>query len=235
MKTKALSVLAGVAAPLIAAGTADAGFVGIKVVAKQGNVGGTPALVCNVFATFDRPGEDRFLAAAGTPASPMDIHVVGGTFYQNAFGADTAPNALLIGAFPSLAFDSFVTIGQKSFGTGGNGAAVILTLTPGWPGFAASSLGLPDPLGENMGWAVTPNDPNSDPFNPVYHLGNGQVLIGQFTTTNGSGIGGSFRVLVVSNGVSTQLDVSFFHVPSPGALALLGTAGLVGRRRRRRA
>jgi hypothetical protein len=236
MKTKALSVLAGVAAPLIMAGTADAGFVGIKVVGKIGNIPGAPnAIICNVFATFDRPGQDRFLSAAGTPASPMDIHVVGGTFYQNAFGTDTAPNAAFIPLAPSLAFDSFVSIGQKSTAQ----PAPPLTLTPGWDaadgipggtGFAPSSLG-----GTNLGWANTPQDPNTDPFNPLFINGNGQVLIAQFSTTNGTGISGMFRILVVSNGVSTQLNVSFFHVPSPGALALLGTAGLVGRRRRRRA
>ncbi len=233
MKTKALSVLAGVAAPLIMAGTADAGFVGIKVVGKIGNIPGAPnAIICNVFATFDRPGTDRFLSAAGTPGSPMDIHVVGGTFYQNAFGSDTAPNIAFLPVFPSLAFDTFVTIGQKSFGTGQppSPPPLLLTLTPQWPGFQPSSLG-----GTNLGWAVTPADANSDPFNPLFYLGNGQVLIGQFATTNGTGIGGSFRILVQSNGLSTQLNVSFFHVPSPGALALLGTAGLVGRGRRRRA
>jgi hypothetical protein len=235
MKTKALSVLAGVAAPMIIAGTADAGFVGIKVVGKPAIIGGAPALVCNVFATFNRPGQDRFLSAAGTPNSPMDIHVVGGTFYQNQFGSDTAPSSALLPVFPSLAFDSFVTIGQKSTAQ----PAPPLTLTPGWAdsdgvpggsGFGNSTLG-----GNNLGWANTPADPNTDPFNPQFVNGNGQVLIGQFTTTNGTGISGMFRVLVVSNGVSTQLNVSFFHVPSPGALALLGAAGLIGRGRRRRA
>jgi hypothetical protein len=226
MKTKALSVLAGVAAPMIIAGTADAGFVGIKVVGKPAIIGGAPALVCNVFATFNRPGQDRFLSAAGTPNSPMDIHVVGGTFYQNAFGNDLPPNAALFPVFPSAAFDTFVTIGAKSSAQG----APPLTLTPGWTGFGPSSIG-----GTNLGWANTPADPNTDPFNPQFVNGNGQVLIGQFTTTNGTGISGMFRVLVVSNGVSTQLNVSFFHVPSPGALALLGAAGLIGRGRRRRA
>ena len=70
--------------------------------------------------------------------------------------------------------------------------------------------------------------------------GNGQVLIGQFTapiTPNFPGIVGMFRILVRSNDVATQLNVCFNSVgdpciPSPGALALLGTAGLLGTRRR---
>ena len=39
----------------------------------------------------------------------------------------------------------------------------------------------------------------------------------------------------VSNGITEQAIVSFDHqIPTPGALALLGTAGLLGLRRRRR-
>jgi hypothetical protein len=187
------------------------------------------AFVCNVFATFDRPGQDRFLSAAGTPNSPMDIHVVGGTFFQAPpfCDGDTAPGAALVALVPSLAFDTFVTIGAKSIGPGGQPAPQ-LSLTPGWPGFGPSSL-----VGENLGWANTPNDPNTDPFNPNFVNGNGQVLIGQFAANDGFGIVGMFRILVVSNGVSTQMNVSFFHVPGPGAMALVGAAAFLGTRRRR--
>ncbi len=233
MKTNALRVLAGVGVPMILAGTADAGFVGLKVEAKQAIIDGQPALVCNVFATFDRPPQggvpqDRFVDASGTPASPMDIHVVGGTFYQHQFGTDTAPNAALLSIFPSLAFDTFVTIGAKAIGPGYQNPPP-LVLTPGWPGFGPSSL-----VGTNLAWANTPDEPNTDPFNPAFVNGNGQVLIGQFTTLNGTGIVGMCRIVVFSNNVGTQIDVSFFHVPGPGALAPIGIAGLVSRRRRRR-
>jgi hypothetical protein len=212
MRWKSLSVLAGVGLPLVAAGSAHGGFVGITTEVKSvppqtPNVGG--ALVVNVFATFDRPGTDRFISAAGTPLSPMDISVVGGTFYQNQFGSDTAPSAALIPVFPSLAFDTFVTIGQKSTAQ----PAPPLTLTPGWAdsdgvpggsGFGPSTLG-----GDNLSWANTPAAPNTDPFNPAFINGNGSVLIGQFTTLDGTGIVGMLRVLVTSNGVGTQLNVEF--------------------------
>ena len=233
MKTKALSVLGGISVPLILAGTAHAGFVGISVVTKAPG-GGLPAnsLVCNVFATFTRPGQDLFLSAAGTPASPMNISVIGGTFYQNQFGSDKAPNCTLI-CFPSQAVDTFVTIGVKKVGAPGGQPQDVLNLTPGWPGFTPTAL-----TGTNLGWAVTPNDAQADPFNTAYVNGNGQVLIGQFTVANplpSTRIHGFFRVLVRSNNVATQFNVKFDHaVPSPGALALLGTAGLIGTRRRRR-
>ena len=237
MRTKTLPVLAGVALPMIIVGPAYAGFLGLTTVVKEVPAG-TPnvegALVVNVFATFNRPGSDLFISAAGTASSPMDIHVVGGTFYQHAFGSDKAPSAALVAVFPDLAFDSFVTIGVKKVGAPGGQSPDALVLSPGWPGFGAGALG-----GTNLGWAVTPNDLQSDPFNPNYISGNGQVLIGQFTTVfnpNISGVSGMFRILVRSNNVATQLNVSFLHpIPAPGALALLGTAGLVGTRRRRRA
>ncbi len=229
MKAHRLAMLAG--APLLMAGSADAGFTGIKAVVKvvpPGVPGVEGALVCNVLATFDRPGQDRFLAAAGTPNYPMDIHVLGGTFYQHPFGSDTAPLGGLLAVFPSLAFDSFVSIGAKAIGPPPYQSPAPLKLTPGWPGFG------PGPLtGTNLGWANTPADPNTDPFNPDFYLGNGQVLIGQFTTLDGTGIVGMFRILVVSNDVATQLNVSFFHVPGPGAPLLLVTCLLSGSRRRR--
>ncbi len=226
MKIKTLSVLAGAGAPLIATASASAGFLGIKVVGKPNAFG---LIVCNVYAEFDRPGEDLFLAAAGTANTPMLIQVIGGTFYNHAFGSDRPPVTGLIAAFPSLAFDSFVTIGVKAVGANGQ-PADNMTITPGFPGVQGSALSTSE-----SGWAITPNEPAADPFNPNWVAGNGQVLIGQFSTATGSAISGTMLLQFTSNGQQgAQAVVSFFHVPTPGALALLGAAGLVGARRRRR-
>ncbi len=226
MKTRTLSLLAGVGAPLIATASASAGFVGIKVVGKANNFG---LLVCNVYAEFDRPGEDLFLAAAGTANTPMLIQVIGGTFYNHAFGTDRPPITGLLAAFPSLAFDSFVTIGVKQVGPNGQ-PADSMTITPGFPGVIGTALST-----NESGWALTPDEPAADPFNPDFAAGNGNVLIGQFSTANGSAISGTMLLQFTSNGqAGAQAVVSFFHVPTPGALALLGAAGLVGARRRRR-
>ncbi len=78
---------------------------------------------------------------------------------------------------------------------------------------------------------VTPSDPG-DPFHPFYGAGDGSVLIGQFSTADGTAIQGTMLLQYVSNGVNGQSVVSFF-VPGPGALWLLGAAGLLGSRRRR--
>jgi len=47
-------------------------------------------------------------------------------------------------------------------------------------------------------------------------------------------VGGTMLLGIITNGVVGQAVVSFFHVPGPGPLWLLGAAGLLGRRRRRR-
>lgn len=225
MKVAALSLVAGLGGTLILAGPAPAGFTGIKVVSKPNAFG---LLVCNVFASFDRPGEDQFRSAGGTPNSPMDIHVVGGTFYQHPFGTDTPPAAPLL-VNPSLAFDTFVTIGVKAVGIPGGQFPDNLELTPGWPGFGPSSLG-----GTALAWQVMANDPQANPFNPDYVNGNGQVLISQFSTADGTGITGMFKILAISNGTTMQFNVTFFHVPGPGAMALLATSALWWRPRPRR-
>ncbi len=218
--------LAGAVGPLIVAVPAQADFTGIRTESKPNPYG---LLVCNVFATFDRPGGDLFLAVAEEPGSPLIITVIGGTFYQHPSGTDKAPSAALVEIFPSLAYDSFVTIGVKKVGEPGGQPNDALVITPGWPGFGPSVLGGPS---VNLGWGVTPADPQADPFNGDYAARDGSVLIGQYSTLNGTGIVGRFRILVVSNGVPSQLNVSFSHfVPGTGAFALLVIAGATRRRR----
>ncbi len=68
MKANTLRILAGVTAPLILTGSVQAGFLGIKVVSKPDQFG---LLVCNVYAEFDRPGQDFFTKVAGTMSAPL--------------------------------------------------------------------------------------------------------------------------------------------------------------------
>ena len=219
MKIKTLSLLAGVGAPLIMTTASSAGFVGLKTTIKDNPFG---LLVVNVYAIFDRPGEDHMIAVAGTPLNPLSVVVEGGTFYNHAFGlvSNQPSDPALIAVFPSLAFDSFVTIGKKTL-DGSN-----LTITPGMPVITGSIFTTAD-----AGWAVTPDNPQGNPFDPANVAGNGQILIAQFSTETGTEIHGTLLLKFVG---STQAYVGFTSIPAPGALALLGAAGLIDTRRRRR-
>ena len=228
MKATTLRMLVGVTTPLILTGSVQAGFTGITTTSKPNPYG---LLVVNVYAVFDRPGEDRMIAVAKTPGAPLNITVIGGTFYNHPLGGDQAPDAAFFPAFPSLAYDTFVTIGVKCVGDRPCQPVDTLTISPGFPaGITGSSLA------GHFGWAITPAAPQGDPFNPPFSFpGNGQVLIGQFSTMDGVAIQGTMLLQYVSNGVvGIQSVVSFYHVPGPGAFAMMGVAGLIGTRRRRR-
>ncbi len=226
MKTKTFLLLAGVGTPLILTGMSHAGFLGLKTVGKGNPYG---LLVVNVSAIFDRPGEDRMSAVGGTANTPLQIDVIGGVFYNHPFGGNTAPADVLVQQFPSLAFDSFVTIGVKSVGAPDGQPVNETTLSPGYPPIEGNQK-----FSTSSGWAVTPDAPQGDPFDPVNsYPGNGQILIAQFSTADGFAFEGQFLLQAISNGTVIQMPVSFFHVPSPGVLPLLGLAGLIGAKRRR--
>ena len=201
MKMKTLSVLAGVSAPLIMAAPSDAGFVGTYVTKKDNAFN---LMTVNVYAEFDNPGADWMQAVAGTA---------------------------LIAVFPSLAYDSFFTIGIKALATGSVNALNLVNM-PILAGTSVSTV--------NGSWGlVPPTAAQGNPFDPANSFpGNGSILIGQFSTEVGVdpyGIVGQFLIQYVSDGAIGQSYVSFENiVPTPGALGLLGAAGLIGRRRRRR-
>jgi hypothetical protein len=226
---KTLLVLAGVSVPLIATASADAGFVGIKVVKKIPNPYGI--LTINVYAEFDNMGNDSLDGMAGTPSTPLTIAVTGGgTFWNRQFGGDTAPSSGLVAAFPSLAFDSFYTIGLKSTTPGVPDTTTVVNMPTlgSAPENTVTSVST-----TNGSWAsVPPTAPQADPWDPASGPP-GQVLIGQFSTTNGTGFYGSFAIKGVGDGTGWQAAVSFAW-PAPGTLGLLGVAGLMSTRRRRK-
>lgn len=230
MKARKLALLAGVGAPLICAASAEAGFVGVKVVTKTA-AQDAGLFVCNVYAVFDRP-DDELIAAAGTPNNPLNIFVKQGKFYQDPQGAPlTAPFAeFLPGGSGILAYDTFVTIGTKTdslFSTLDD-----VSTTPGleFQNDSISSL--------NASWFIIPSGPGNGGLGQPN--ANGQVLVfqGSFLKDGiATGIAGQMLLQFTSNGVpGQQALVTFDHqIPAPGALALLGGAGLlVGTRRRRR-
>jgi hypothetical protein len=218
MKVKTLSVMAGLGGSLLLGSAAQAAFTGLAVESKDNTFG---IFNCNVYACFDDP-LDRGYAVAGTPGNPLNIEVTDGTFYQNAFNvAPTAPAMAFFPSFPSLEFDTFVSIGTKV----AEGGVVSLS-----PGFTNASFGPSSLTGTNIGWFVTPVDALAVPD------ADGKVFLGSFSTQDGTQIVGSLLLQWDdANGTTSQTVATFDHqVPAPGALALLGMAGLMGARRRRR-
>ena len=103
-----------------------------------------------------------------------------------------------------------------------------MVLTSEWPGFEASTRET-----SNAGWEITPLDPQGDPFNPDFFAGDGRVLIGQFSTLDGSAIQGTMLLHYVSNGVS-HATVETFFLPGPGGLPAVVLFCALGTRRRKR-
>ena len=232
MKAKTLSVLAGVSAPLILTGSVSAGFVGIKVVGKEtGFIPGVGELfVCNVYAVFDRP-DDEMVAVAATVNNPLNIFVKQGKFYQDPEGNPlTAPTLeFLPGVSGALAYDTFFTIGTKT-------DSLFTTLDD-----VSTALGLffenSSVFSQSTSWFILPSGPGNGGLGQPD--ANGQVLLFQGSFIKdviAKGIAGVMLLGFTSNGVAgVQAYVTFDHqIPAPGVLPLLGLAGLMGTRRRRR-
>jgi hypothetical protein len=138
----------------------------------------------------------------GTPEAPLTVKVFDGVFYNSSFGGDQPPSAAFFPTFPSLAFDTFVTIGKKT------SVGDTLTIIPGFPlGITGGILAT-----TTSGWMVLPTAPQGDPFDAANSFpGNGQILIGQFSTAEGFRIEGKMFLQYISNGVSEQTYVGFCH------------------------
>ncbi len=207
MKVQTLFMLAAGCPCILAGSQASAQLTGVSIASKPNEFG---ILVCNVYAEFDAPPA-AFIVVGGAPFVST-YTVIDGTFFQSPFGNDRPPNPALFSVFPDLRYDTFVTVGVKSFNPNNPGVPEgqpqnVLQLSPGWPGFGPSSLEL---VGASYG---VPNTfPQGDPFNPDYVRGDGGVLIGQFSTQDGTGFTGDLELNYINtNGQFVQQIVSFVH------------------------
>ncbi|MDG2291325.1 MAG: hypothetical protein P8L37_01605 [Phycisphaerales bacterium] len=214
MNFKQLTVLAGGATLLLSA-AASADFQGLsyEVVAIDGVSGHWTA---RIYA--DLGAGDRLDAVYGNAANPLSMGT-SSSLYQNAFGGNTsaAINPALYAAFPSLVYDSWVTIGLEDQG---NNALSDIGMN-----YGADSVSTSD-----GSFYVTPDDAQGQEVG-------GRVLIAQFTSLgNDSHLMGMISLQgKLADGSNWGAEsVSYdFAIPAPGALALLGLAGIAGRRRRR--
>ena len=211
---KLLGLTAGVGS-LILAGTASADFTGFSYENLGNNGFGT---TYHVYVNVD--AGDQLNAVYGTSDSVLSISSDSG-FYQNAFGSATVAgnNPAFYALAPSLEWDSFVTLGLVN-----NVGNAMLDIGIDWAAFEAGGTITTD----NGSWFATPDDAQ------VYEVG-GRVLIGQFTVGDDDHVFGTINLQGKNADGSNwnAIGVSFDTIPAPGALALLGLAGIAARRRRK--
>ncbi len=216
---KKMTVIAG---SLLMASTANAGYVGHTAELYTNGAYAAPAgydYTYRVYALFDS-ALDQVVGIGGDFNETMTAWTSTSFYQDDTFGGDTEHNAAFDPVIPGLHYDTYWTIGSSDSGTdGATGAA--------WnsgPYWTANTF-----LGDDGGWFRTPADPVTfGVFDGTYY----RVMIGQFTCANPGDGAPEFsyttKLAWLHDGGTTNNE----YIPAPGALALLGLAGLVGRRRR---
>jgi len=228
MKLMALALAAAVSS------TASAAFVEFYTVKTQTSNSGVDLDVYVLYA--------RFNGATDTVLNAFNFNGLAGAtmnaFYHKDNSDEDDPGQLSqsVGSWAPQAtgsasanrpFDSYLTIGGNPTLSNSSNA------DPSWG--AALSWGRPDvPNGLNVGWF------NSNPPNLQGRVGNtgnlaDSVRLGQFVLARDFNAGVFNLKLGYNDGIAgsaVQFAESTFALPAPGAMALLGLAGLAGRRRR---
>ena len=211
------SIFAGTVATLALAAAASASpyqGVSMELIDNNGAIAGD---TYRLFVNLDAGA--RVDAVYGNAANTLTIAVDGGSFVQSGFAGATSQgnNSAFWAMFPSMEYDSLVTIGLLD--AAGNALGDIGI---DFSNFEAGGALVTD----NGSWFVTPDDAQGAEIG-------GQVLIGQFTVTAGASITGQVSLQGKDADGNTWNADGVTWVPAPGAIALLGMAGLAGRRRRR--
>ena len=214
--TLSLTIVAG----SLIASSAMADYTGLTSVNVDNGDGTWTA---QIYANFSA-ATDELDAVFGDAQNALSIST-SGSFYQNALGGATSTsiNPALIPLFPSLALDSWVTIGLSD-----QTDNAMLNIGIDFTDFNAGGSISTD----NGSWFATPDDPQ------VLAGADLRVLVGQFTmmgmddnvsgVLNLQGKAGDFETFQ-----ARDQAFDFSMVPAPGALALLGLAGVASRRRRK--
>ena len=218
MKITTLSMT--IAAGSLLATSAMADYTGLSYTSVD-NFDGT--WTARIFAEFHAE-TDELDAVFGDAENDLHITSTNG-FYQNMFGGPTSAdiNPALYAAFPSLVLDSWVTIGLED-NVGNN----MLNIGIDWTDFEDFGGNIAT---DNGTWFATPDDAQ------VLAGPDMQVMIGQFTMYGAkSYLSGVINIQGKHGDFETfqERDIVFEFpaMPAPGALALLGIAGLAQRRRK---
>ena len=178
-----------------------------------------------VYLDFDNE-TDELYAIFGDSQSTLFTESNNG-FYQNAFGGPTSAdiNPALYDPFPSLMYDSWVTIGLED-----NVDNNMLNIGIDWSDFEDNGGRFETANGT---WFATPDD------SQVIVGEDLRLLIAQFTMLQPElgDVVGNFNIQGKSGttGDSFQVrDIAWsYPVPGPGVLSMLGIAGIMFVRRRR--
>ena len=240
MKTGMIAAVLG----LGVTGMASATFTGYVVTSTNVTSGSTNLTVYTVAARFNGP-TDTLLNAFNLASQNGAGSLVGFWHKDNAdYNSSTLSqefgtwNPSQTGnAANNRPFDSYLTIGSQALAT--NTANADPSWTIGGNADARSWNRADLPNNGTLGWF------NSNPTNLAGRVGNSpglpttDVRIGQFVLSASDTALRTFRLEIGYNsgiaGAPVQFGVGDFNlgaVPAPGAVALLGLAGLAGRRRR---
>ncbi|MEY3142488.1 MAG: hypothetical protein RLY21_981 [Planctomycetota bacterium] len=239
MKTGIVAAVAGLAVSSMA----SAVFTNYVVTSTNTSNSGQNLTVYTVWARFNGPTD--------TVLNAFNMAAVGGSSLTGFWHKDldslssgvltqsggTWSPTLTGNATANRPFDSYLTIGGIAAGANTTNA------DPSW-----NSGGSGAGAGDSRGWnrPDLPNNGtigwfNSSPPNLQGRVGSPNntatdVRIGQFVLSQGDSAARTYTLTVgYNNGVAgsaVQFATGNFSLPAPGALALLGLAGLAGRRRR---
>jgi hypothetical protein len=259
MNAKTLMMTAGAGTLLVATATAQANSVVAEQIFQDdaGNVLPSTHVVLRVYWQADAP-EDQLLGVSGSPTNNLNINVTGGTFFDSTniiAGDRPVPlEALSLPGFEEVRYDSWYTIGNSSLNQGpawpsGNTFTDQVLVPPGTSmlGLNGSTNWSGGPAGpDNVAWTAPPSmgDPGTGDteLTPQTVAGNwadNRVLMMQLSIVpdvpdGPISVTGEMGLLIRQEGNSFETPGSFeFALPAPGALALLGIAGIAGTRRRR--
>ena len=229
MNTKRISMFAGTVGGLALAGTAFAGMNGLsyEIVDQVGGGEVAGSYTARVYAELD--GGNRLDAVYGNSVSQISMNYLdGASAFQSSLGGPTSQsiNPAFFPLAPSLEWDSYVTIGSL-YSTDN----ALQSIGIDWAGWDPAGG---DMFADNGTWFVTPADVQGEAVD-------GRVLVAQFTTFAGAG---DYDMTFTAGfqgkdgaGDTWQsghsISITGADIPAPGAIALLGLAGLAGRRRRR--
>ena len=206
------------AAALIVSGSAFADFDGASFTVESAVAGFD---TYKVFLNFTSP-TDKLLAVNGDVAGGFNaLSYNGGELYNALFAAVLPDDFGAYAGFPGMEGDSYLTIGGQAADTSSS------------PGFLADNIDGSGQLvnGSSFTWENNGGYFDSNPGTGAFDSGSG-ILVAQLTVASGEDI--TFGGTASYNGDGGALTFASFSVTTvhaPGALALLGLAGL-GRRRR---